>query len=478
MDFNKEINMITDLEKEGIFEGYWWIPENPDEKIAGVAKYDGKHHIVLKLYGHFSCMELFKKNQPFQVILGQYGFNNRISLLDCYGSFPSMSKTLDGVFDYSFFTCDEFIEGYHVQKISELLITRVDISFTNLSHWFDSRFNLDESAIESDNLVKKSDYLLNDVVVLSDGLKIEFISHLTSTTPNNIRKQSEVKSYISLYHSEGKSLSYFKKIISKLQALLSFAMRGQAYPKEIKIFPTECGLQIDNFILNNDLKIKYVFPQRGDFNECKEKLAQNMLFNYSHVKENISEILSKWIIESEEFGLAFELYFSILFNQNMYMEHKFLSYVQAIEGLLRIFQDGKTIIDPEKFVDDIYNPIKNILPKYIDNSFKSKICTEVKRLNDLSLKNRIDLIVQDFSIDFKTNLFFKGINESCFTRDIADIRNYLSHLFVSAPNSYNNHELFNKYIHRLKVLLEILLFRVIGLEQKEIEEIIPRSFFK
>jgi hypothetical protein len=471
MEINKEINMITDLEGEGQFEGYWWLPDNPEEKLPGIAKYDGKYHVILKLYGKFSL-----KINKIQVILGQLRFNNKISLLKCSGKLSNEIQIQDDVMVYSIFRCSEFIEGYHVKSLSELIINRVDFSFTNLTHWLTSRLNDEETGIESDYLDKTSDYLLNDELTLKDGLKIEFKSHLFAQSVNLIRKNIEVKSYISLYHKDGKSLEYFKKVISKFQSLLSFAMKGQAYPKKIKIFPMDGMFFKHEFILNEEIKIKYVYPLRGDYHECSETLPQNMLFNYSLIKDNLIEILNKWIFDSKEYGLAFELYFSILFNKKMYLEHTFLSYIQAIEGILRIMQGNPTIVDEEIFKQKIYKPFKYNLTKDIDELSRSKLLCGFKRLNDFSLRQRLDAFIKEFSQEFKNKLFFNKINESEFSKDIVKLRNYFSHLFVDAPECYSNLELFNTYIHRLKIILEILLFRIIGLEQNKIEDIIPKNF--
>lgn len=472
MDNNKEKKMTTDLEKDGVFEGFWWLPENPNEKIAGIAKYDKKQHILLKLFGIFSSLSGSKNTTSIPVIVGQFS-SEKLSLLGCSGSISFKIENSDVFTGYSVYKCDEFIEGYHVKDLTNFKVVRVDMSFTNLSHWLNSRFNNNETGIESDNLKKESDYLLKDEVEIGDGLKIEFISHLNSNSHNFIRTNSEVNSFISLYHAEGKSLLYFKKIISKLQTLLSFAMQEQAYQKDIKIFPNDSEFVKDSFLLYNDIKAKYVYQLRGDFNECKETLGQNMLFNFSLIKENLNDILNKWIFDSEKYGLAFELYFSILFNKEMYLEHKFLSYVQAIEGLLRIFQEEAVYMDRVEFRKKLCKPLKANLPEDLDEDLKKKIMSEFPRLNEFGLRKRFDLFLREFSDDFKKVLFI-GLDESKFSSEIALIRNYLSHLFTSEPDCYKNKDVFNKYTSKLEILLAILLFKVIGLPQNKIEEIIQR----
>ena len=45
------------LSEQHIFKGYWWLPNNPEKKVAGVLTYTPAEHILLELIGAFDSDE-------------------------------------------------------------------------------------------------------------------------------------------------------------------------------------------------------------------------------------------------------------------------------------------------------------------------------------------------------------------------------------------------------------------------------------
>ena len=45
------------VKEDKIYKGYWWLPENPDEKVAGTLTVLTDGTLVLELYGAFGLEE-------------------------------------------------------------------------------------------------------------------------------------------------------------------------------------------------------------------------------------------------------------------------------------------------------------------------------------------------------------------------------------------------------------------------------------
>jgi len=473
-DFYKEIGIRNNLTEQGKFEGYWWLPDNPEDIIPGVAIFDGKYYVIIKLYGEFSNTQ-YNKDDIIPIILGKSTLDKEIiTLINCKVQMPDpFSRQFIGL-KYLSLTSIDFVEGYHLNNFETDLINRVNFTFSNLSPWLNTTIkhnaeNQENVKIENQNLHKKGDYLFNIKSSLENDLEITFSSHLKSKQNNFITENFYIDSTISLYNKNGKNLVYYKRIIDKFQMLLSFATQSNVYAKNIKIFPADSNIVKDHLLLYEDMGFTYSTRQRGDYKENHDILNLNMFFDFSLIKDNLTSILINWINNSDKFGQAFQLYFAVLFNKNIYLENTFLFYIQAIEGILRQLQGKQVYIDKKKFDDILLNSSNKSSIENLSEKLKNKLNSELPRINEYGLRDRIDLFLEDLSQDFKDRMFYNHTEANDFSKNIVEIRNYLSHMLPKPPSCYSNLEQFKTNTSKIKILLEVLLLKVLGIEYNEIE---------
>ena len=69
------------------FKGYWWLPSNPDNKVAGVITYTSGKSLVLELFGSFeergNTIECFMSKSHEDTIHGTLENAKKITLLQC-----------------------------------------------------------------------------------------------------------------------------------------------------------------------------------------------------------------------------------------------------------------------------------------------------------------------------------------------------------------------------------------------------------
>jgi hypothetical protein len=73
--------------KDGI-EGYWWLPEQSDRKIAGVlyTSNDGAH--LLDLFGNFEGLPFLTNNNKYTIINGISSKGIHYTLFDSFHCCP------------------------------------------------------------------------------------------------------------------------------------------------------------------------------------------------------------------------------------------------------------------------------------------------------------------------------------------------------------------------------------------------------
>ncbi|MEN9520047.1 MAG: hypothetical protein RLZZ381_2635 [Cyanobacteriota bacterium] len=72
--------MSTETKK---YEGYWWLPENPDKKVTGSLSINRRECIELRIISSLQSLHSFFSDQASpEIILGQSIDENLITLIN------------------------------------------------------------------------------------------------------------------------------------------------------------------------------------------------------------------------------------------------------------------------------------------------------------------------------------------------------------------------------------------------------------
>ncbi|WP_152513809.1 hypothetical protein [Caldanaerobacter subterraneus] len=124
------------------------------------------------------------------------------------------------------------------------------------------------------------------------------------------------------------------------QNLFSLLISEPTYPDEI--YASE-----ENGFSPADVEI--VFPRTVHRQELL--YAGAALYPYFRIKDKLKCILENWLGKSEELDPIFNLYFGGIHNSDVYIEHKFLSFIMALEAYHRRKSKNEEIppISPKNF---------------------------------------------------------------------------------------------------------------------------------
>jgi len=207
------------------YKGFWFLPNNPENRIPGILYFEANEKIRLELIGGFetSIEEIFD-SKVIDVIHGITAKNEKISLLICHGytsvNFPSE-------FHSSNYTCQYFIKGKHLSSISELSFNIIRVELTSLYEWYPAgiirnsiEFSEDENIKETIVSINKNDSW-EETVELDSGysLKISGVGNFKNSFDHSeyIFTQNTI---LEIFHNDSKKS--FTEFLNKVEIFKQF----------------------------------------------------------------------------------------------------------------------------------------------------------------------------------------------------------------------------------------------------------------
>lgn len=172
-------------------KGYWFLPDKPDDKVAGVLTYIPKESIVLELIGGFSNSvdEIISDTKETRIIHGLTSDAKKITLVNC---FPSSSINFSSSFPITKYNCQYLIIGKYMDSLNDLSFNKASVLFPQLTYWcfpgainseilervedginsinisFKHYYNSDENTISKSQIDENTNLLLKKCVDYSD----------------------------------------------------------------------------------------------------------------------------------------------------------------------------------------------------------------------------------------------------------------------------------------------------------------------
>lgn len=138
-----ERNAMVDWGQEIImdkrqYKGYWWLPSDPKDQVAGTLTIDSRGNLKLELFGGFSLEEkgisFERKEDP--VIFGRcYAPNSNMTDVSLLGCRSAITLNFSSTFPLTRYTCHYALIGIHVETIDDAAFFKAQINFKELAFW-------------------------------------------------------------------------------------------------------------------------------------------------------------------------------------------------------------------------------------------------------------------------------------------------------------------------------------------------------
>lgn len=461
--------MYNITSEDFIYEGLWWLPETPENKIAGRLYYHRNKGASLQLIG--TLMDMFErvkskggsikgvKNLTINpdIILGITKTNRKITLYKC-------SETEYNIPDYlsSSFIATMIFEGVHFERIEDIIFHEIFVNYFNIDTWANfNGFTIDMGTVANpqETIVKFVSPNPIDLVKIDD-FKLSLVFKPSGFIATSVQKEVklEQKTFVNIKFSEKESFFKYEPIIGKFLSFLSLAMMKASYP-----------VTIEGRVNKEDRDLDLVKIYSPTIIEGKKVISNpnDMLFTYHDVSTKIDKLLTNWFYKSKPEFLepTYQLYISTLYDPGMYTMNQFLNLVQAIESYhSRMVCNIKM---PEEEFDKILSEIMETVPKkynkYLYVLYSANRPTLSERLNDI-YKKYGDYLFSDI---FSPQIIDK----------IVITRNYLTHYDLKKKDkTYKEDDLYYISVN-IRAVLEICLLNEIGLSIDEIKKLFLKNTY-
>lgn len=418
------------------YKGYWYLPSDPDNKIAGILTYIPNESIKLELIGTFektaSPIIAFTNSKRIDIIWGITSDAQKISLIDCFPGGGSYNFSCSfPIIKYSIQYC---LVGAYIENFNDELFNRSNIIMPELTMWcypaaVESIYGFNEK--EEVNKISVS-FSMDDIEAPIISLDINNLTTLKlnqdvhfGTSYFHLNPSFIQSTFLQIEKKQKSSISDFLTDIHLFEDFLSLASLSTINVNSILLFDETNYQELPNKDkIFHPVELFYV-QARVDTVRTKD---YDFLISYSQIQDIFPNIIRKWFTDTTEIKPIRAHLIESVKNKNNFDSTDFLIVIQAIEGFCTRFRKEQTLT----------LELQNLLKEF-------EVIDKVKQL-EINIKS------------------------------VVDSRHYYSHFMNKSkkPNTLDGLELY-RLTKKLRIILICCLLNFIGIENKKINELLNKS---
>ena len=449
------------MNKEFRYQGVWWLPNKPDNKVPGSLEFDPQTGATLELMGPLEEIQNKTKMLAIDIILGSTTDGKDITLSKC---FQTESNIHHPGTTTSTFYIDMVLIGVHFKKNEDIKFNSISVQFTHLDEWahfgsFETQYLPKDETIIKHKLPKSIKTAINDDWDLA-------ITPSASHNYSNMEVSIKNTITIKIESKKEKALDEFYEKMNTIRNLLTLGTREQVYPLSI-----EGETELNKTSINGNPyypPVKIFYKNENFPKKSKTLISQHMLFTFKDLSDRFEFFIKNWFERASLLKSIHNLYFGTIYNPRLYVEHQFLSFILALEAFHRQVYDGKYMSD-EKY-KKICKVLKNSIPKEVDESHRDSLKNRIKYGNEFSLRKRLTGICKTYEKNIDN--FIK--NKDTFIEDVISTRNYLIHNSPELKDKASGGKELISLTYKMKILLEICILAEMGFNPEEINSLFSR----
>ena len=434
--------------------GYFWLPDDPDNKVPGNLSISERGEIRVDVMGLFNELLAAIKDQfsgfvrEFDRVLGVVEDGGKVTLEKCF--YQPSRLSLSGGLSGSTILAQLAFVGAHFDSQEELVFSEFTIAVDGLEEWlFISGIEMEQ---DLDNRCGSISYGLPDEIVLrlNDGLNLKFVFSLEFPQVSFPVTRAGVSqaTYMQLEANEPLHIESALSLARKLSNFLSLAIDHSVSFRSIEVAP---GRTLGDAEGHRTPAIKVY----GQFLPATDQVATiswpRFLFRYSEVEDRLERLLVTWLEVYESLEPVLNLYFSNRSNSFQYLDVKCLHLAQGIEALHRKRHPEYHVMPESEF-----KTTTSMLLECCPPERREWLEGTLRHANEPALGQRVKEMIKPFK-----RWFGNSKERSRFVRKVVNTRNYYTHFTGEREGRAATSMELSALHDKLDVIFQLSLLRLI-----------------
>lgn len=366
-------------------QGYW-KPPGGENWVGGTAVYHPEEGITLQLFEPLGDRSMTEPTS-FDYILGNTTDEGEVTLRNCNRTRISEGSNSLSTEKYS---AKYLFIGNHIPE-TEPSFTRFRVSYPLLHQWA-GLTGLQRKLPAEDNEYDPSEIDMHYSPPTTETAKGETRSVKVLTSANISHSVAgsfsvDEKTYLEIVPTTGGiGFEELMDEVNDWRDFVTFAMDDNVGINEIRAYQEDESGEEDN--------VQVYFEASGEFEYPDSFHPHRTNFQLDDLGDDAATVLTNWMQLTERYKSVYDLYFAVVYQEQMYLENQYMMLVTALNLYYQKRYENK-YLDGNEFVA-VMNSVRDSLPNDIDEGFRSHLLQDVLRsANQHSLERRLSTIAED-----------------------------------------------------------------------------------
>lgn len=459
--FQKSVVLVTSFyphfhERNRRIQGFWFLPDKPDQKVAGVFTYSRADGCKLEVVDELRSTLFGDRRIPIINGIGEDGTSITLVL----GQRLSGRRNFKGVQTAVLRIQFAFL-GKHYSSEEDIQFDKLQASLSDLGKWLEvygfskldterkERFSIELSYRVPDNISCPVDEHMK--------VEFEFDAAYTMFKETNDAEVHQ-RSFAVIKTSAPRS---YNDLFAPFYTLYKFfSLSYYDAPPLLSLFFVHTGEKHEDDE-NYSLTVEVLYQDNFYNAQYKEKLTHNFLIDYQEIKDIFPEVMIKWFTLFGKLSPSVNLLNELLLQRGRVIEISFLTAIQAVETFHRNIYGGEAT--PRGEHDKRMASIVAGTPEEYRPWLKEKLAFS----NEPTLRNRLtDLL--DRVPEKVISPLIKDKDE--FIAMVVHTRNYYTHYSpqLKAKGKVMDHTNQFGAVQRLKIILIASILQQLGFTEEQV----------
>jgi len=409
-------------------------------------------------------MGLLNDSEP-AVILGVLADGKPVTLLHCLETRSRLGRP--GL-DTSVFHASAVLEGAHFSTPEEIMFIRLSVLFSNVEEWMYPAGPDVRVSRRGNKMVMECEEPEAIRATVGQGMNISVVPHARYTIIDG-QAATHTETWFAVEPSQAKPLEDYLGVVSDIRNLVSLATteRVRVLAMEGELGASGPGVRPAK---SEKKGVRVFLPFMNGPGAPTPVRRRDLLFRLADVPKDIGGLLARWLESAERVRCVHDLYFAAHHQPEMYVEHSFFCFVEALEAYHR--RAIRRVDFDKEELEQRKQDILGVLPA--DCQYKDWLSERLNYGNEPSLRKRLKEILERFS-PLCGQWFRSKREKNRFLDEVVARRNHLVHPDERWETQAARGEILETLALRLKWLVVACLLEQLGLSADDIAGLLSRN---